>query len=145
MTFIDLRLVGISGTTDPTLDYLHLDEEKYDYKELFSYGASNVAVIKYPYLRRSYGTKRKVTETLMDYMLETAVLAFAAIIIASFFGILFGVLSALNKDSFLDRSLLFTSVLGMSVPSFYSAIIFSWFFSSSPLQIAYLQNCELLQ
>jgi peptide/nickel transport system permease protein len=122
----DLSPISVHDS-DPD-HYLYLDEEKYDYKELFSYGASNVAVIKYPYLRRSYGTKRKVTETLMDYMLETAVLAFAAIIIASFFGILFGVLSALNKDSFLDRSLLFTSVLGMSVPSFYSAIIFSWFF-----------------
>jgi peptide/nickel transport system permease protein len=122
----DLSPISVHDS-DPD-HYLYLDEEKYDYTELFSYGASNVAVIKYPYLRRSYGTKRKVTETLMDYMLETAVLAFAAIIIASFFGILFGVLSALNKDSFLDRSLLFTSVLGMSVPSFYSAIIFSWFF-----------------
>ncbi len=122
----DLSPISVHDS-DPD-HYLYLDEEKYDYTELFSYGASNVAVIKYPYLRRSYGTKRKVTETLMDYMLETAVLAFAAIIIASLFGILFGVLSALNKDSFLDRSLLFTSVLGMSVPSFYSAIIFSWFF-----------------
>ena len=108
--------------------YLYLDKQKYDYSELLSYGASSVVVTKFPYLRRSYGTKRKVTETLMDYMLETAVLAFAAILIAAFLGILFGVLSALKKDTLLDRSLLFTSVLGMSVPSFYSAIIFSWFF-----------------
>ena len=108
--------------------YLYLDAEKYDYTELFSYGSSNVAVIKTPYLRRSYSTKRKVSETLMDYILETAVLALASIIIASILGILFGVLSALRKDTKLDRFLLFLSVLGMSVPSFYSAMIFSWFF-----------------
>jgi len=122
----DLSPISVHDT-DPE-HYLYLDTQKYDYSELFSYGASSVVVTKFPYLRRSYGTKRKVTETLMDYMLETAVLAFAAILIAAFLGILFGVLSALKKDTLLDRSLLFTSVLGMSVPSFYSAIIFSWFF-----------------
>lgn len=108
--------------------YLYLDEEKYDYSELFSYGESNVAVFKYPYLRRSYTTKRKVSETLMDYMLETAVLALASIIIASFLGIIFGVVAALKKDALVDKWLLFVSVLGMSVPSFYSAIILSWLF-----------------
>jgi len=108
--------------------YLYLDDEKYDYKELFTYGASSIVVLKTPYLRRSYTNKRKVSETLVDYMLETAVLALASIIIASFLGILFGVVSALRKDTWLDRVLLFLSVLGMSVPSFYSAIIFSWFF-----------------
>lgn len=113
--------------TDPD-HYLYLDSEKYDYSELFSYGATNVAVVKYPYLRRSYSTKRKVAETLADYMLETAVLALAAILIAAILGVLFGVFSALKKDSLLDRFLLFFSVLGMSVPSFYSAIIFSWLF-----------------
>ena len=113
--------------TDPD-HYLYLDAEKYDYTELVAYGESNVAVVKFPYLRRSYATKRKVTETLVDYMLETAVLALAAVLIASILGIIFGVFSALKKDSLLDRSLLFFSVLGMSVPSFYSAIIFSWFF-----------------
>lgn len=109
-------------------DYLYLDDEKYDYTELFNYGESGVVVVKTPYLRRSYNTKRKVSETMADYMLETAVLAIASIIIAAFLGILFGVISALKRDSWLDRTLLFVSVLGMSVPSFYSAIIISWLF-----------------
>lgn len=109
-------------------DYLYLDPDKYDYSELFSYGESSVVVAKTPYLRRSYNTKRKVSETMGDYMLETAVLAIASIIIAAFLGILFGVVSALKRDTWLDRTLLFISVLGMSVPSFYSAIIISWLF-----------------
>ena len=108
--------------------YLFLDDDKYDYAELFNYGPSSVAVLKTPYLRRSYTTKRKVSETLMDYMLETAVLALASIIIASILGVLFGIIAALRKDSWVDRLLLFISVLGMSVPSFYSAIILSWLF-----------------
>lgn len=122
----DLSPVSVHDT-DPE-NYLYLDPEKYDYSELFSYGESSVMVIKTPYLRRSYQTKRKVSNVLADYILETAVLAFAAILLASFLGILFGVLSALYKDTWLDKSLLFTSILGMSIPSFYSAIIISFVF-----------------
>ncbi len=121
-------LSPISAHNTDADHYLYLDNEKYDYSELFKYGSSGIVVVKYPYLRRSYTTKRKVSETLMDYMLETAVLALASIIIAAFMGVLFGVISALRKDTWMDRFLLFLSVLGMSVPSFYSAIIFSWFF-----------------
>lgn len=108
--------------------YLYLDAEKYDYSELFSYGASSVVVYKAPYLRRSYQTKRKVSEIIKDYMLETAVLALASIIIAALLGVLFGVISALRKDTWIDRALLFISILGMSVPSFFSAILISYFF-----------------
>lgn len=109
-------------------DYLYLDDDKYDYSELFSYGESSVVVFKTPYLRRSYNTKRKVSETMADYMLETAILAIASILIAGILGVLFGVISALKRDTWIDRVLLFISVLGMSVPSFYSAIIISWLF-----------------
>jgi len=108
--------------------HLYLDTEKYDFKELFSYGESSVMVLKYPYLRRSYQTKRKVSEILADYLLETAVLALAAMFIASIIGIIFGVISALKKGTWIDQSMLFVSVLGMSIPSFYSAIILSWLF-----------------
>lgn len=107
----DLSPISVHNTDSD--HYLYLDEEKYEgYTELFSYGGSNVVVVKTPYLRRSYTTKRKVSETMIDYMLETAVLAFASILIAAFLGVLFGVISSLNKDTWLDRSLLFLSVLG---------------------------------
>ncbi len=113
--------------TDPE-HHLYLDPEKYDFTSLFSYGESSVMVLKTPYLRRSYQTKRKVSEILADYLLETAVLAFAAMFIASLIGIIFGIISALKKGTWMDQSMLFVSVLGMSVPSFYSAIILSWLF-----------------
>ena len=41
---------------------------------------------------------------------------------------LLGVLSAIYKDSFFDRITAIISTLGMSVPSFFSAILFAWFF-----------------
>lgn len=77
--------------------YLYLDNEKYDYSELMTYGESSVLVFKTPYLRRSYGTKRKVSETMADSMLETGVLALAAMLFAAILGITFGIISALKK------------------------------------------------
>jgi len=121
-------LVPISVHDRDPEHYLYLDDEKYDYSELFSYGESSVVVYKSPYLRRSYQTKRKVSEIIQDYMLETAVLAFTAIIIAGLLGVLFGVISALKKDTWIDKVLLFVSILGMSVPSFFSSILVSYFF-----------------
>ncbi|PJB14117.1 MAG: ABC transporter permease [Flavobacteriales bacterium CG_4_9_14_3_um_filter_32_8] len=122
----DLSIISVHDKNPD--DYLYLDEEKYDYSKIFEYGESSVVVFKTPYLRRSYSTKRKVSETLADYMLETTILALASILLAAFIGILFGIISALKKDTWIDRFLLFLSILGMSVPSFFSAILISYFF-----------------
>ena len=39
-----------------------------------------------------------------------------------------GIFSALNKNNWIDYSIQFLSTLGMSVPSFFSAILFAWLF-----------------
>ena len=44
------------------------------------------------------------------------------------FGILLGIISALNKQNLTDKLLQFVCTIGMSMPSFFSAILFSWFF-----------------
>ena len=44
-------------------------------------------------------------------------------------GILLGILSALYKDSWVDRLTLVLSTLGMSLPSFFAAILIAWFFA----------------
>lgn len=48
--------------------------------------------------------------------------------IAIVMGIGLGIVATLNKDRWIDRFLQLFSTLGMSVPSFFSAILFSWFF-----------------
>ena len=35
----------------------------------------------------------------------------------------------LHKDTFIDRFILFVSVFGMSLPSFFTSIITAWFFA----------------
>ena len=61
-------------------------------------------------------------------MPNTAILAIFAIVLAMLLGVVFVILSAVYKDSFFDRLTSVVSTLGMSVPSFFSAILFAWVF-----------------
>ena len=85
-------------------------------------------ILKPPYLRRSYQTKRKVSEIISEGLPETAILATVAITFASILGIFIGVISAIKKYSFFDNSSLVLAVLGMSAPAFFSGIIIAWIF-----------------
>lgn len=109
-------------------NYTFLNSEKYVFTELFSIGDKTV-VIKYPYLRKSFQKNDKnVSEVIAETLPNTALLAITAITIAIVIGIFFGILSALYKDTFFDRFVSVISTLGMSVPSFFSAILFAWLF-----------------
>lgn len=109
-------------------NYTFLSEGKYNAQSLFSLGNKEV-VIKTPYLRQSFQRNGKnVSEVIKETLPNTAVLAIVAITIALFLGIVLGIFSALLKDTFFDRLIAVVSTLGMSVPSFFSAILFAWFF-----------------
>ena len=109
-------------------DYTFLEKNKYNYKTIFQTNSS-VFVIKFPYLRTSFTKQGKnVSEIIKNTLPNTLILAISSIFIAIVIGILFGVISALNKDRFIDNFIQFISTVGMSVPSFFSAIIFAWVF-----------------
>jgi peptide/nickel transport system permease protein len=109
-------------------DYTFLADGKYTAQKLVSVGGMDI-VVKYPYLRQSFQKNGKnVSEVILETLPNTAVLAIFAIVIALILGIILGVLSALYKDTFFDRIIAVISTLGMSVPSFFSAILFAWFF-----------------
>ena len=121
-------LMPVSTHSKNPDDLFYLDPEKYSYTELFEYGDDKVLVLKVPYLRRSYQTKRKVSEIIIDTLPETAVLAVSAVLIATILGIIVGIISALNKGKFIDSFNLFMSILGMSGPSFFMGILIAWVF-----------------
>ncbi|MGB6034859.1 MAG: ABC transporter permease [Cryomorphaceae bacterium] len=104
---------------------IFLEPEKYNYTQLLDFGET-VLVVKSPYLRRSYQSKKQVGEIIAEALPGTVVLAVGAIFFALFFGILLGVVTAVHKGRFIDGFSLFSAVLGMSAPSFFSAIIISW-------------------
>lgn len=104
---------------------VYMDTTKYSATELFSFSENRTLVIKAPYLRRSYHTKRKVSDVIFEKLPDTAVLAFVAIFLATFIGIIMGIVSAVNKGSFYDNSSFIIAVTGMSAPSFFMAAIIS--------------------
>lgn len=85
-------------------------------------------LVKFPYLRRSYQSKREVATILGERMVDTAVLALAAILIATMLGISLGTVAALKKDTLIDRFSMVFSVFFVSLPSFFAAILFAWLF-----------------
>jgi peptide/nickel transport system permease protein len=86
-------------------------------------------ILKKPFLRRSYQSKRAVSEILYQAFGPTMVLATVAMILATIFGIILGILSALHKDGWFDRVALIVSIFGMSLPSFFAAILVAWLFA----------------
>lgn len=124
----DLSPVSVHNSQDEK-SFWYLDAEKYaPYTSLIK-TKNNTVVLKKPYLRRSYQSKRNVSEILSDAFPKTAILALASIAIALILGIFIGTLSAIYKDTFFDKSALFISVLGMALPSFFAAILIAWFFA----------------
>ena len=124
----DLLPISLHNNSDPA-NYFFLDPDKYSpCTELLALGSTSV-VLKAPYLRRSYQSKRKVSEIIATAFPQTALLAVVALAFALVVGVLLGILSALHKDSWIDRLALLLSTLGMSLPSFFAAILIAWFFA----------------
>lgn len=122
----DLSIVSFHSKNQE--NYTYLSEDKYSFFHLFSVGETTI-VLKKPYLRESFQRNgKKVSEIISETLPNTAVLAVSAISIAIVIGVLLGIFSALYKDTFFDRCIAVISTLGMSVPSFFSAILFAWLF-----------------
>ena len=108
--------------------YTHLSSRNYKHILLFT-TQNKSFVLKPPYLRTSFTRQGKnVSEILKDTLPNTIILASTSIIIALLLGVFFGIISALYKDHLIDKFILIISTLGMSLPSFFSAIIFAWLF-----------------
>ncbi|MCK0108874.1 ABC transporter permease [Flavobacteriaceae bacterium S0825] len=122
----DLSPISFHSSSED--DYTYLRDNKYSSSKLFTIG-NTTTVLKFPYLRESFTKQgKKVSQVLGETLPNTFVLAVSAIIIAMILGLVLGVVSARFKDTWLDKLIQIVSTLGMSVPSFFSAILFAWFF-----------------
>jgi peptide/nickel transport system permease protein len=122
----DVSPISLHNTVDPE-SHAYLDREKYE-GYAFGITRSTSIMLKVPYLRRSFQTRRKVSEIITQSIPGTFILAITAIIIATVLGIILGIFAAVKKGTFIDSSSLVIAVLGMSAPSFYSAMIIAWLF-----------------
>lgn len=123
----DLSPVSVHDKTGDS--YTSMETGKYKGVKLFTINQKQI-LLKYPYLRISFQKQGKpVAEIIKETFPNTIVLAISAIIIAMIIGVILGIWSALVKDSWIDRTLLVLTSLGMSIPSFFSAIIMAYIFA----------------
>lgn len=103
-------------------------QQRYHYLKLLPMPGERSLTLKYPYLGRSYRTKRLVGTVLAEALPGTVILALAAMTLATVLGILLGVLAAVKKDSFIDSSSIAASVAGISMPSFFAGLLIAYVF-----------------
>ena len=126
-SFINRYLLYLN---DLSIVSIHQNERLNIYQSLNLLSFDNYSlVLKKPYLNRSYIDDRLVSEKIWEAFPNTIILAITSIIIAIIIGIPIGTLCAIKKDHFVDRFFSTTSILGMSLPSFFSAILIMWIFA----------------
>ena len=108
-------------------------DDKNKYNQFKSYciltKVGNVdVVLKTPYLRYSYQSKRSVGTILSEAFPNTLILAVVAIAFALILGVFIGVLAAVVNTDFVNKLTLFITTIGMSLPSFFAAILVAWLF-----------------
>jgi peptide/nickel transport system permease protein len=64
----------------------------------------------------------------MEALPGTLILAIAAMLFATIIGILLGVIAAVKKGTWMDTTAVFSSIAGISAPSFFMAIVIAWLF-----------------
>lgn len=95
---------------------------------LFTVGGKQV-VLKYPYLRESFQQQGKnVRSIIAETLPNTALLAVVSMLLALVLGLVIGILAAVWRDGFFDRFWRVVGSLGMSLPSFFTAILMAWLF-----------------
>ncbi len=130
VTFLnDVSPIAYFNTVN-TSGSFYYDKDKYgSIIKLPLFSTKHVLAFKKPYLRTSYQTKRPVTSILAEAFVPTIVLAVVAMIFATIIGIILGIFSAIYKDGLFDKLALIISILGMSLPSFFAAILVAWLFA----------------
>lgn len=115
---IDLSPISIHKVTSNSY-------QKYDYFKLGT-TLNNVIILKKPYLGRSYQTNEKVWNLVLSHLYGTLILAGFSLVLASGIGILAGIIAALYKKTIIDYSIQLFTTVGISLPSFFAALIISW-------------------
>jgi ABC-type dipeptide/oligopeptide/nickel transport system permease component len=80
-------------------------------------------------LGRSYYTKRDVMDDMLQKFPNTLRLAFAAMCVATLFGMLLGVMSAVKRGTYWEKVFSAMSLAGISLPVFWVGLVFMLVFA----------------
>ena len=121
-------LSPLSWHSQEASDFTYFEDDKYSGIKLLNLSTGGL-YLKYPYLRTSFQRQdQDVVDIIKQTLPNTAILAISSIIVALLIGIFLGIISALQKDTWIDKGIQVLSTLGMSLPSFFSAILAAWLF-----------------
>jgi len=82
--------------------------------------------IKFPSLGKSFISEKSVSSIFAESFPGTFVLALGSILLSLIIGIPLGIWAFQKKDSWIDKTVLFVSAIGMAGPSFFVALIVAW-------------------
>ncbi|MDA7501856.1 ABC transporter permease [Chitinophagales bacterium] len=118
------QLVLYLNDLSPISLYEHTEanEKEYAYTHLASLGSKSL-VAKMPYLNRSMQTNKRVTAVIWEALPTTMILGITAITIATILGIFFGIIASLNPFTWIDNTILASTTLGISQPSYFSGVV----------------------
>ncbi len=80
-------------------------------------------------LGRSIRSNRPVTEEILSRAAPTVQLALSGMLLSTIMGLPVGLLAALKRGTRLDKAIMFTSLLGVSVPRFWLALVLIFAFA----------------
>src|SRR5690606_14354126 len=121
----DLSPIALMQREDPA-SIAYLDPVRYTVAAAIPIGGGKLIVLKAPYLRFSYQSRRGVTEILAEAFPNTAILAITSMLLAVSLGLVMGTWAAVKKGTWIDGALLGISALGMAGPSFFVAVLAAW-------------------
>ncbi len=125
----DLSPLSFFNEDNPD-SYFYLDTDKYKHtSRIFKIPDSFSCILKPPWLGRSFQSQKAVGEMIAEAFPNTLILALVSIIVAFISGVFFGIIAAIRKDTLYDKGTLLFSAFGMSLPSFFAAILIAWIFA----------------
>jgi peptide/nickel transport system permease protein len=74
-------------------------------------------------------TNTPISEEIVPFLAATAELTLAAMLIAVFFGVNLGILSAWKQNSWLDYGSMLIALIGVSIPVFWLGLMEQWLFA----------------
>jgi peptide/nickel transport system permease protein len=108
---------------DAMRDYLGLNKPFYVQYSMFLR-----RVVKFD-LGETIWSREKVSREILERFPATIELAFTAMLISSFFGIILGIISATKQYSWFDYASMVTSLIGVSMPVFWLGLVLMLVFS----------------
>ncbi|MEK5205515.1 oligopeptide ABC transporter permease [Psychrobacillus sp. FSL H8-0510] len=132
LTFLLMQMLPGTPFTDPdklSVEQLESMNEKYGLNDpLGKQYVKYIGNLMKGDLGLSYQYEgRAVNEILGERIGPSAILGFQALMFGTLVGLMLGIISALNHNSFLDYGSVIIAVLGMSIPSFVFAALMQYF------------------